>query len=398
MNKIKLPKEFKLHLASRLISYSGDNISSIATMLYVLVYSNSYMVAALNLAVSFIPQILFSTYAGNLADQKNNKFIMSLCDVINSIFALLLALIVFSGMSIYWIFVITFVMNTCDTFHSMSSATFVKDIIKDDKLYLPANSLSMTTQKTLGIVFNIVGALMCDIFGYTLVFLFNALSFILSGCIRQLIVYEYKEKIVEAKSNGVMAINLEIITLLIKEHRTTFLMFIVQGAILNIILAPLSLYMPVFIKESLSMSDLWYGVFITMIPLGNILYSMNSIRILNYISIEKSVILAYYLQGISFLIWFVGFNFISGSIGLFVLGFSLAMTGINISTMMQKSISKEIYGKVSGVGSMILSAAVPVGYLLGGFVMNIIDLKIIFLISGLLVLFSTYIVFRYNTN
>lgn len=398
MNKIKLPKEFKLHLASRLISYSGDNISSIATMLYVLVYSNSYMVAALNLAVSFVPQILFSTYAGNLADQKNNKFIMSLCDVINSIFALLLALIVFSGMSIYWVFVITFVMNTCDTFHSMSSATFVKDIIKDVKLYLPANSLSMTTQKTLGIVFNIVGALMCDIVGYTFVFIFNAISFILSTCIRHFIHYEYKKKAVEEKSNGVMTINLEIIKLLIKEHRTTFLMFIVQGAILNIILAPLSLYMPVFIKESLSMSDFWYGVFITMIPLGNILYSINSIRILNYISIEKSVILAYYLQGISFLIWFVGFNFISGSIGLFVLGFSLAMTGINISTMMQKSIPKEIYGKVSGVGSMILSAAVPVGYLLGGFVMNITSLKIIFLISGLLVLFSTYIVFRYDTN
>lgn len=391
MNKTKLPKEFKLHLISRLVSYSGDNISSIATMLYVLSYSNSYFIAGLNLAVSFVPQILFSTLAGKMADEKNNKKIMTICDLINSVFAFALAFVVLQRMSMYYVFAITFVMNTCDTFHSMSSGSFVKDIIKDDKLYHPANSISTTTQKTLGIVFNLVGALMCEVIGYALVFIINGVSFILSAFIRQFIKYIYEKKESANHKKKLTKEILETLKLVVTEHKATFMMFIVQGAILNIILAPLSIYMPAFVKDTLSLTDRWYGIFITMIPIGNILYSANSKHFLKLISSEKSVILAYYLQGVSFLVWALGNSFISGAISMLILGFSLAMTGINLSTLMQISIPDEIYGKVSGIGSMVLNIAVPVGYLVGGVIMNVVTLRMIFFVSGLVILVATFV-------
>lgn len=390
MNKLKLPKEFKLHLTSRLVSYSGDNISSIATMLYVLSYSNSYFVAGLNLAVSFIPQILFSTLAGKFADEKNNKKIMTICDIINGIFAFALAIVVFNKMSMYFVFGITFVMNTCDTFHSLSSSTFIKDIIKDDELYHPANSISTTTQKTLGIVFNLVGALMCEVVGYGFVFIINGISFILSAFIRSFIAYIYKKKQRLEHKKTLYRDIVETWKLLLTEHKTTFMMFIVQGAIINIILAPLSIYMPAFVKDTLLLSDRWYGLFITMIPIGNILYSANSKRFLSIVNAETSVIIAYYLQGVSFLIWALGDNFISGGLAMLVLGFSLAMTGINLSTLMQVSIPSEIYGKVCGIGGMVLNIAVPIGYLAGGVIMNVTSLKTIFIVSGVSILTATF--------
>ncbi len=128
-----------------------------------------------------------------------------------------------------------------------------------------------------------------------------------------------------------------------------------------------------------------------MIPMGNLMYSLNAVRLSKYISSEKAVMTGYYLEGISFLVWAMYDNTVVLAIALGILGFALAMTGINIATVMQVNIPKEIYGKVSGINSSLLGVSVPLGYILGSVLITVVDIKLVLIASGMIAVASTYV-------
>lgn len=283
-------------------------------------------------------------------------------------------------------------MNTCDTFHSMAGQKFVKEIVSSDQ-YLLANTFSTLTQKIVHIIFNGLGAFMSQVIGYPAIFMINALSFTLSAIVKVFIRYEFFKKTVG--SNRIKkSLFLEMKTtwiLLLKSYRYVFFIFILLGALLNFILAPLSLYIPIFIKEYLHLSTSWYGIILIMIPVGNILYSAIAMKLSKWITPQKSINIAYYLLGVSLIIWAMIDSFIGGSIALLLLGFSLAMSSVNLSTLLQQNIPTDIFGKASGLASTILGIAIPMGYIIGSIIANILDLRYILFVSGCMIALLTCI-------
>ncbi|MBD8048367.1 SPASM domain-containing protein [Clostridium faecium] len=116
--------------------------------------------------------------------------------------------------------------------------------------------------------------------------------------------------------------------------------------------------------------------------LGNIL--KNDINTL--INTEKLKKLRFIFQGISLLLFGSLNNFIGGIISLIILGIALGITGIYINTIVQEEIPNEILGRCISVIMIISNISVPMGYLIGGYVINFIKLNLILIFSGFIIL------------
>lgn len=388
-------KNYRLILLSKVISGFGDIISSTAIMLYTLNYTKSYTWTSLSLFISFLPNILFSSLSGILADKFNNKKIMISCDALNAIFAFILALIVYFKINILLFLIVAFLMNTLDVFFSISSSSLIQQVIDRDMLF-KSNAFANTVMKFIGIISPVLATLLCKYLGYSAVFIINSISFIVSFFIEYFINYD-SNKETNIKIAGLLKKDslseLYNSYRILKNYKFIFYISITGGSILNFILAPLSLYMPVFIKSCLRIDDLYYGILVTAIPIGNIVYSTVAPKL----KVKKNLMICIglLLEGLSFLLLGISNTFFTSYISMIIFGLALGITGINLNTLVQEEIANNVYGKVSGLISTILNISVPLGYLFGGYILTKLSLNVILICSGIVIIFCSVYSFKF---
>lgn len=388
-------KNYRLILLSKVISGFGDIISSTAIMLYTLNYTKSYTWTSLSLFISFLPNILFSSLSGILADKFNNKKIMISCDALNAIFAFILALIVYFKINILLFLIVAFFMNTLDVFFSISSSSLIQQVIDRDMLF-KSNAFANTVMKFIGIISPVLATLLCKYLGYSAVFIINSISFIVSFFIEYFINYD-SNKETNIKIAGLLKKDslseLYNSYRILKNYKFIFYISITGGSILNFILAPLSLYMPVFIKSCLRIDDLYYGILVTAIPIGNIVYSTVAPKL----KVKKNLMICIglLLEGLSFLLLGISNTFFTSYISMIIFGLALGITGINLNTLVQEEIANNVYGKVSGLISTILNISVPLGYLFGGYILTKLSLNVILICSGIVIIFCSVYSFKF---
>ncbi len=385
MLRILRNKNYLLLLSGKAVSAFGDLINDIVFMWYILSITNSYITAAFSFVINFIPSIIFSSFAGYLADKKNNKHIIVACDFCNGVLAFLLLISIYMKAPIAALFVISFFMSTLDVFFSISSSTLIPKIVDKDDL-LKANSLSSTVTKTIGIIAPILGGFLYTIFSVSLIFLINAVSFIVSACFECFIKVEYSKNIGLNKPNKNTVKNIFIGFKKVNDYRFIKFACITGGSILNFILAPLALYMPVYIKDILRISPIYYGTLITAIPIGGILCSVSFFASKRKVNKYLMVCIGFCLEGFGLTLFALSKSLVMAYVSMLVFGVAISLTGINLSTIIQEEIPRDIFGRINGTISFILGITVPLGYLTGGYLLNKISLSTILMVSSIVII------------
>ncbi len=187
-------------LIGKVISIFGDKLNDIVIMWLVFQISDSFFLSAISLVVSYLPNVLFSSYIGYLADKYSPKKLVVISDIVNGVLAIILALIIFKSdnISVYIIFIFAFIMALFDCVYSISSQATVKYIVEEKDL-LKANATMGTFVRISGMLGTSFGGVLYTIFAPYVLFFINGITFLLSALSEFFINFEFELHIKEKR-------------------------------------------------------------------------------------------------------------------------------------------------------------------------------------------------------
>ena len=133
------------------------------------------------MAVSTLPGILISPFAGVLIDRANRKLLMIVMDAVRGAAVLLLSAAAYSGLLQIWmVFAAGILLSVCGAVFHPGIMSSVPDIVPMSKLQNANSALSIVTTGA-NLIGNAAGGFLYQVLGAPLLFLINGLSFLFSG-------------------------------------------------------------------------------------------------------------------------------------------------------------------------------------------------------------------------
>lgn len=167
----------KLYMAQT-ISLLGDAFSwvGLALLAYQIDAANSPIILATALTLRVTAFIIFSPFAGVLADKVERKKILYVTHFIRMALVCCLPFIT----SAWQIYVLVFLLNVFNAFFTPTYRAIIPQII-ENKYYREAIGLSTATFQLLGILGSALAGIVAVWFGVRQIFFLDAISFIIAG-------------------------------------------------------------------------------------------------------------------------------------------------------------------------------------------------------------------------
>jgi len=399
MNKIDVVKNknFILLMIGSFASLVGSGIQSFALSLYILKITGSVTQFATVLTIGIIPRLIFSTIGGVFADWFDRKKIIVYLDIARGIIICgLLAINMTGQLGLVHIYVSVILLSTISAFFSPAIATVIPTVVDREEL-MQANSINSLLSGTGQLIAPIIGGLLLSFSSLSVIFVINALSFLLSGIMECFIKIPRINK--KTKYN-------------LKEFGKSFkegLEFTFQNRLLSILIVccfmvNLSLYsifsvgLTFILKVFLSVSDMHYGVFESIVVSGSIMGPLIAIKMLKGRKLEKIyskslLIITLLMSLMTFIVSpIVTINTFTVYLVLCFIGFLVSLivglVNISMNTIFQKQIPNDYLGRVSSVVGMLTALSVPIGQMMFGYMFEYLNVYIPVFVAMSLVCFA----------
>lgn len=383
-----------LYTIGRLVSLIGSGIQQIAIPLFILDLTGSGTIMGTFVLVSNLPRLVFSPFAGVIGDRFDRKKIMVYMDVLRGLLILSLAVFaILDSLTITVLLIVQFFVSTSDIIFDPATQAMIPDIVPSDQL-TRTNSVIQGVNSFSYLVGPALGGVFYGLFGIKVVFIANGISFIASAISELFIVYVQPTK--KEKLNVIQVF---------KDIRKGFAFFgrvkglfmlLVFAMLSNFLLGPVfSVVFPYFARETVGFSGEQFGflesTWVAGILLGNV--------ILGTFLSKKSPAKLFKIGILSELLLLIGFfsisvpamvNFFGGPSWLYfsVIGSVFAFTGafnalVNtpLTTMFHKKTPTEYRSRVFSVVAMLAQLATPLGAMLYGYALDLVEPHWLFLVA-----------------
>ncbi|WBW96899.1 MFS transporter [Oceanirhabdus sp. W0125-5] len=419
-------------LMGRLVSLFGSGIYSFAMSMYILSKTGSSMSFSINMALIVLPMVLFSPISGVIADKIDKKKMIVSMDILSGILILALyGVSVINGLQIINIYIATFLLSVCTVFFDTPMQASIPSLVNKEKL-TKINSWNEAVSSITRISGPFIGGVVFALIDIRLFLLVNGISFILSGISEMFLNFNVEKMINEE------LINQE--NNLIKDYEDEEINEVVEK---KSIITNLKEYWGNFVEgikyiknekwlATLVMYFLAFNFFVGMgitlpgnyIMMNVIGFSPKIIGIINMAfpaatlvtamvisvlpeakSIYRKLVFGLSVTSISIII--IGMLIIPGLVNLSMTGYfivfiilyagtSMALTTFNIpiSVTLQKMVPADKRGRVFSILPMITLAAMPVAFLLSGFMMEYLPVFITPILAGSIMLILTLSISR----
>ena len=171
-------KDFVLMWQGAFISYFGDIIYGLAISYWVLQTTGSTALMGTSAALSSLPRVLISPFAGALADRLDRKNILALTNLLRGILMFVMAFLTFRNLlSVQFVMFSAFFISAAGVFASPCIVSIIPDLVEKEDV-VRANSIRSASFSVADLAGNGVGGFLVSILGVPLLVLLNAFSFI----------------------------------------------------------------------------------------------------------------------------------------------------------------------------------------------------------------------------
>ncbi len=391
-------KNLILLLFGRVVSDIGSSIQMLIMPLYIIDIGGSAATVGLFSFLSLLPILLMYPIAGVIGDRLNRKIIMVIADFVSGIFVLLLAYISSIGkMNIAMLLVIQVIVSFMYGLFDPATKGMIPQIVPKEELN-KTNSKVATLRILSGLVAPLIAVQLYTVYGVTVLFLINGISFLISSSSEILIKYKHNKidsmggisEILHDMAEGAKFIKNNSI---IKKLSIYFLV------IFAFIQPIFSIVLPLFFRTELNYSDRQYGylqvVLFSGALLGSILVGRKKdidlkkpmfigivslvVTMISFAFIIMPIIVTY--LGNSSLQYFILFSAV-----LFFLYTSIMFINIPMQTYIQKETPNEYMSRVFSIVGIISKGGMPLGALIYGVVLDKIDIYIMILIVAVIIM------------
>ena len=378
---------FFLLWQGQFVSSLGDVVYYIALGFWVLNLTGSTAVMGTLMAVSSLPRVLVSAFAGVIVDRSDRKWLLVFMDLIRGIAIVFVGVAAYLGfVKIVMVFIAGVIISLCGAFFNPAVSSILPDIVDKNKL-VQANSVFSIIYTGTGIVGNPAGGILYKTLGAPFMFLFNGLSYLFSALTVILI---RVPKIVHTKELPHFFQDMKIGFNFIWQVKGLRLLMM-MACVLNLFaIIGIMLILPLF-EQAKHLGPSLYGVLMGFFTGGMLLgYLFGSVA---NIPAERrfAIFIPCFIVNCLCLIFlpiYLNFSFIVVLAGL--AGFTMALLNAFINSVIQMTTPQDMRGKVFGFLSSIVSGLNPVAFAVGGILAELISVRAVISSSFLvcLILFA----------
>lgn len=387
-------KDFMLLFIGGLTSRIGNGIHNLALVWYVLELTGSGSAAGTILFLSTLPGVIFGPLGGIIADRINRKILLCGMDFIRGLVVLIMGYLIYLGeLSFFQLGLFTVIISICGTFFNPALNAVIPGIVKDDNLE-QANSMENISMNFTQIIGAALGGVLIGILGFAGAFLFNGLSFIMSGISELFIIIPGIKGVKETKNSpagfyidlkegfSFLTAKKELLTIF---SYTIFFNFLFNGLF--------AVGIPFVFNEILETGSTIFGLAKSSFPAGAVLGSIliNYYVIKNYQTFLGTIMSLQCLMlmslGLPILPIFLSTESIILSIILlivimFITGIFNAATNVPIATMFHRLIPDNLRGRLFGLLGTFSQGLAPLSMALTGVLVDNFAVHNLFFVGG----------------
>jgi DHA3 family tetracycline resistance protein-like MFS transporter len=372
-------RDFGLLWSGQTISSLGDGIFTIALAIVTLDVDRHPSGIAIVFAARAIPSVVFALLGGVVVDRVSRRRVMLTSDAIRGFTVGIIAVLIARGELRLWELVIMAVVFGCaDSFFGPASMTIVPELLTPE-LLVPGNALSqMSSQLTQGLIGPALGGVVVVAIGTAWSFGFDAASFVVSAAC--LVMLHSRSRPAHA-GTSLRADAREGLRYVFTQHWLGYT--IVDAALANFFgMAPLSILLPLFIRETLHASALDLGLVLAGGGATGVVASLVVARLGSPRKFVTVLWCAYAAGGaaIAALAWasnvLLAGVLVAAEVGFIVYG------DVLFFAMLQRRVPHEMLGRVSSLVYLFAFSLGPLGILLGGGVATAVGVRHALLLSG----------------
>lgn len=361
-------KNFTLLSIGGFISSIGDYLYNIGITVYLYSLTNSVGAVALmwlSRAVLRIPMLYLS---GFIADSYNKKKVIMVTNLASVIFAFLFTLV--NDQRLWLVYILAFILQSLNDIDVSSETAILPEVVSKEELSY-SNSIFSFLQSTSIFISPAIGGILYKLYGSNILFIINAISFLISGVLFSLIKYNFVRSDKAATGAGIIKSGIEGYKIFSRYSsvKTVFVimsMFAVLGRFYETYKVAVS---DVLLK--LNPEGIIY--FSYALAVGGLLvpFIVKALSKKNHITLFtlSTVIIA-----IGYIIFGYSKSYIITFGVLIILGLAQNLQGIYSSTIIQNTIPKEYIGRVFSFYKILLTLFAILGLLIATPLYNLIGI------------------------
>jgi MFS family permease len=365
--KSRLGLDFWKYFTGQLISTLGTSFSMFALPLLIYKLTGSALNLGISMAAAMLPYLLFGLVIGAWVDRLDRKRIMVLTNVA---LALVMASVPVLGLmghlSVAYIYAVEFVGSTLGIFFNSAEFAAIPSLVGKDDL-VTANGRLQASYSAAGIVGPILAGLLAAVTSIQGIIFVDALSFVLAagslllvrGSFNQIETHEHKsvrQDVVEGLRYVISHPVLRNISIMM--------------ALVNFVGATVGAELVFFAKVRLNAPNSQIGLLFAAEGVGVVVLSLLAGKLRKRWTFSRVALGALALQGVVI----TGLSFtkmVILALPLVALSAGLGILfNINTMSLRQAIVPNHLLGRVISVAGVLAWSAIPLGAILGGFVIN----------------------------
>lgn len=362
-------RNFLLLWITQAFSGLGSGMTSYALVIWSYTQKGSALATSMLMICSYAPYVLLSIFAGALSDKWNKKATMLVCDTVAALTTVaMLALLHFDALEIWHLYVINAVNGLMNTVQQPASEVAVTRILPE-KYYQKVGGLRYFSNSVNTILKPIIATAILGIAGMGAIVAFDLLSFGVAFAVLAFAIKIPESSEDSQKQDKLLTSVKEGIGYLIKE-RGIFDLILFLAAI-NLVASIYEAAFPAMLLSRDGGSEQALGLVNAVIGVTTLLGSI----LASFAKTPKSrvrVICNCLLFSMSFENFILAFGrtpFI-WCIGGFLGWIAIPLMSTNLEAIMRLHIPVKMQGRVYAVRNSLQFFTIPVGYFLGGFLVD----------------------------
>jgi MFS family permease len=367
-----ISRDFWTFWIGQTISKLGDSVSNFILPLLIFKLTGSAVNLALQVAAQMLPYLLFGLVIGAFVDRVERKRMMILTDLGRALMvATIPALAIWGELPVWWIYAVGFINSTLSIFFDAGEFAAIPSLVSQDDL-VTANGRIQASYSAAQIIGPLIGgALLALIAIYDLIWV-DATSFLVSAISIALVRKRFNtDDETETDPTTIWHDVREGLSYVLKHPvlRNISLMM----AIVNFVNGGFYAEEVLFAKERLHATDSQIGILFAAGSAGIVITGLLAGKLRKRWSFSKVALTALMMNGLGIFIFSqMRLFWPAAIIGAIASGLGI-LFNINTGSLRQAIVPNKMLGRVMSIASVLAWSAIPLGAVLGGYIIEATD-------------------------
>ncbi len=358
-------RNFRLFFIGQGISLVGTWLQNVGEGWLILTLTNSPFYVGLTAALSSLGVLLFSLYAGVIADRVDKRRVIILMQVAFMIEAFTVSILVWTGVIAVWqVLVLATILGIASAFDIPMRQSFIVEMVGKDDL-MNAIALNSSLFNAARVIGPAIAGFLIGVYGIAWCYFLNGLSYI--AVIAGLVMMRLPNKPQPSKTTSAWTGFREVLAYLRGDRRSRVLMILT--AITSVFGFPYIAMMPVFARDVLHRGAAGYGALTSSIGIGAVIgalaIALASSRIRRR---GRFMLVGGTALGLLLIVFSTSRNLAVSMALLALAGCAMIVNNSITNTLLQTSAPDYLRGRIMGFYSFVFVGMAPFGAFLFGVV------------------------------